>query len=96
MDVKMKGYTRKHILRESIGRKLPGRLLRAQKRGFNVPLRTWLASGTENVITARGRACTKAGIFDGDALESVIQMHTNGGRDAGNALWAAAMLSYAI
>src|SRR3974377_95533 len=40
-DVKMEGYTRKSVLRNTIGKRLPPALLRAPKRGFSLPLREW-------------------------------------------------------
>ena len=45
--VKMRGLTRKSILRGTIGRQLPGPLLTAGKRGFDPPMEAWLAQDSE-------------------------------------------------
>lgn len=96
MDVKMKGYSRKHILRQTIGKQLPPGLLAAKKRGFNVPLRTWLAGDGGSVLEQRARKTTHAGLLSKEGVDAIIQRHASGGRDAGNAVWALGMLSYAL
>ncbi len=39
--VKMQGWERKSILRNTIGKKLPPNVLAAPKKGFGIPLREW-------------------------------------------------------
>ena len=40
-DVKLPGYNRKNLLKQTYGKKLPPSLLKAPKRSFSVPLREW-------------------------------------------------------
>ena len=41
MDVKLKGFKRKYILKHSMGNLLPDELLSARKRGFSMPENEW-------------------------------------------------------
>ena len=40
-DVKLPGYNRKNLLKQTYGRRLPPALVKAPKKSFSVPLREW-------------------------------------------------------
>jgi asparagine synthase (glutamine-hydrolysing) len=40
-DVKLPGYNRKNLLKQTYGKRLPPSLVKAPKKSFNVPLREW-------------------------------------------------------
>jgi asparagine synthase (glutamine-hydrolysing) len=96
MSVKLKGFTRKHVLRKTIGRRLPRSLLHQTKKGFGIPLRVWLRGETDGFLAARARRSAEAGLIDERTLETRIEEHQRGQRDASVILWTTAMLSYAI
>ncbi|MBL8202147.1 MAG: asparagine synthase (glutamine-hydrolyzing) [Chromatiales bacterium] len=91
-DVKLPGLTRKSVLRETVGRRLPPPLLRASKRGFVVPLRAWFRAGD---FTAPLIGATSAGgggtLSDWGispvAVRDIVNRHRGGEQDYGNLLW---------
>jgi asparagine synthase (glutamine-hydrolysing) len=86
LSVKMPGFTRKNVLRRTIGKKLPPPLLLARKRGFNPPMDGWF------VGEARDADLRVSGLFSGDGLSRVQQIGTGPGpSDAGR--WMLSMLS---
>ena len=46
MDVKLKGFKRKYILKQSMGDLLPDQFLAARKLGFRMPANDWYAEDT--------------------------------------------------
>ena len=84
--VKMKGYERKSVLRNTVGRKLPQELLRASKKGFTVPVREWFKEKTyENYLnnfSALSHYCASSAI-----LKQIIDANTNREKDYGNFIW---------
>lgn len=96
MDVKLKGYTRKHILRSTMGKMLPPELLSARKRGFVVPLRDWMRNGSASALSKRALYAAQQGVVRSSAVQRITEQHQQGNRDAANALWTLSMLSYAV
>ncbi len=96
MKVKMKGYTRKAVLRNTIGKRLPEELLRAPKRGFAVPLTEWMKNGTSGLVYTKARSIGATGVIDPIGIEKILTEVENNSQDSGNALWALAMISYSI
>lgn len=88
--VKMQGYQRKSILKNTIAQKLPKKLLLAKKRGFGVPVREWFKnkkkietlmknSGIENYVRE-------------EKLRGLIQENMEGKKDFGNLIWSLSIL----
>lgn len=86
--VKFPGMTRKYVLRRAMGSQLPRELLRAPKRGFNVPLREWFRGGSPvELLQAHAAAGALDACVDRAALGRVIEEHRAGRADRGNLLW---------
>ena len=64
--VKMRGLTRKSILRSTIGRQLPGPLLEASKRGFDPPMDAWLEQDSEGGWSELRRPSAASGLFSSE------------------------------
>jgi len=93
MSLKLKGMERKHILRASCGRLLPGQLLAAGKRGFNVPWSEWL--GGQNSLRDLDAAVgtlAQDGMVHAPALR---QIQADESRWAHDGYWSLAMLAMA-
>jgi len=84
-DVKLPGLTRKAVLRQTIGRKLPRALLAAGKRGFTPPLRTWFRQG-DLADGGVKRTVAMAGL-SGSVIEQILAEQRAGQRDHGDLLW---------
>ncbi len=94
MDVKMKGYTRKHILRATVGVKLPEQLLTAPKKGFALPLGEWFKNGAS--IETLALQAAKFDFIRKQGVEQLLAKQHSGGREAGNAIWTLGMLHEAL
>ena len=94
IKIKLKGYTRKFILRETIGKQLPEKLLTARKKGFTIPIRDWFQTDAGAKLEQRAMISAKSDIINKDIVNKIIDDHKNNKQDAGSALWTLAMLSY--
>ena len=84
-DVKMEGYQRKSILRNTTGKKLPPSLLRAPKRGFSVPLREWFK---EKTFEEKLRSLESSDFgLDKNCLKKIVEDNNSGKEDYGNLIW---------
>ena len=89
-NIKMRGYERKSILRDTIAKKLPEEVLKAPKKGFAIPLREWFKGDSFN-----GRLSNidsgSLGINAG-AAERIMQDNRAGKKDYGNFIWMLVLL----
>lgn len=84
--VKMEGYERKSILKNTVGKKLPPALLNLSKKGFSVPLRHWFKERELNDLL-------NMNIFqNSELLKEVIELNKNGTNDYGNFIWSCLVL----
>jgi asparagine synthase (glutamine-hydrolysing) len=84
--VKMQGYERKTVLRNTIARELPDALLHAPKKGFAVPLGHWFR-GDDFIRRTEDLARSNRSGIDGAALAKVVERNRTGQEDLGNLLW---------
>jgi len=84
-EVKLPGSTRKSVLRNTVGKKLPPSLLKASKKGFVTPLREWYKEKEFNhklsslYIDDWG--------FNQNVIKSIVQNNNSGTVDNGNFIW---------
>ena len=86
--VKLRRWETKHLLRRTMRGVLPEGVLRQPKRGFPVPLDTWLRGPFRPVVDeyVLGDRAVRRGIFAPDALHRLVHEH-DGGLRHGNRLW---------
>ncbi len=89
MRVKMPGFKRKHVLKETIGRELPEYLIGRRKRGFVVPVRYWFMTG--EYIREKDRLLELPFIRK-EIMQKIIMDNRSGARDYGNFLFMMVML----
>jgi asparagine synthase (glutamine-hydrolysing) len=87
-NLKLKGSTTKHILKESARGLLPDSIIDRKKHGFGVPLGAWLRKDIQPVrdILLSQTARTR-GLMDMTVVERLISEHANGQRDHNRQLW---------
>ena len=86
---KLKGLKTKYLLKKVAAGVLPASILKQPKRGFSVPLDTWmrgaLAPYMQEILTDPG---TRArGYFRAEAVDRMIRAHLAGERQFGRDLW---------
>jgi len=91
-NIKSKKYTNKLVLRNAVASQLlPNDLLRAPKRGFNVPLRDWFM---EKNLDERIRKIllNGNGVGSPQEIESILDRNKKGTLDAGSFIWMLLLL----
>jgi len=88
--LKLRGWTTKRVLRESMKGLLPEAILSRPKMGFPVPIGTWFRGAYRSVIeeyVLSDRALNR-GIFSPDFVRQLVNRHQNGGENHDERLWA--------
>ncbi|MFH1004539.1 MAG: asparagine synthase (glutamine-hydrolyzing) [Bacteroidota bacterium] len=84
-DIKIEGYTRKSVLRNTIGKKLPSSLLNAPKRGFSIPLREWFK---DKAFEQKLQSLHTSDFgLDPKLVKQFVDRNNSGKEDLGNFLW---------
>jgi len=93
--LRMRGLTTKYLLRQAMQERLPTAVLRGKKRGFNVPMPSWLAGDlhdfTRDVLSPS--RLRQQGLFDPGAVRRLIDEHVARRVDHSRALWTLLVLS---
>ncbi len=96
MNTRLKGFTRKYILRKAMESRLPAELFRAPKRGFVLPIRNWYRNGQDAELRRRIQTVASSGLVRSSAIPGLIASHQRGDRNSAQALWTLGMVSTAI
>ncbi len=88
--LKLRGWTTKYVLRESMKGLLPEAILSRAKMGFPVPIGSWFRGVYSSVLDdyVLGERSLSRGIFSPDFLRSLVSRHQTGGEDHSERLWA--------
>jgi asparagine synthase (glutamine-hydrolysing) len=88
-SLKLKRDTSKYILKKAVRGLLPDSIIDRKKHGFGVPVGAWLrgylADYGRSVLL--GERATRRGIFNAEAVRQMVDEHTSGRSDLGQALW---------
>ena len=93
-DYKLRGDTRKYLLKRVAEKYLPAAIVHRQKQGFVMPLSEWLAAGLAPLL----EECLGPGgldrrnLFRSGALARLLQEQRQGRRQHGTRLWALLVL----
>lgn len=91
-DVKMQGWERKSVLRNTIGKKLPDEILNAPKKGFGIPIRDWFKE--RSFETELNSNLKKADdLLDKSIIEKIISDNNNKVKDNGDFIWTMMMFN---
>ena len=88
--LKLRGWTTKYVLRESMKGILPKTILSRPKMGFPVPIGAWFRGAYASVVdeyVLSDRSISR-GIFDADFVRQLVRRHQSGGEDHSERLWA--------
>jgi asparagine synthase (glutamine-hydrolysing) len=92
--LKLRGLTRKFVLKELARRRLPATIVDRKKHGFAVPIgglmRTHFRERCRDTLLSRANPV--ADWFERSAVEALLAEHLAGRRDHGKKLWALYML----
>jgi asparagine synthase (glutamine-hydrolysing) len=80
LDMKLRGYTTKHVLRAAMQGKLPAEILSRKKMGFPVPFGGWMRGAHAAVLRdfVLGPRARARDVFDMAAIERIVAEHQAG------------------
>ena len=87
--LKIRGLKQKRLLRELMRGKLPESVLTRKKTGFDIPTHDWFRGTLRGLLaeTLSREAITATGIFDADAIQTLIRDHMERRVNVGYHLW---------
>jgi asparagine synthase (glutamine-hydrolysing) len=86
---KVRGFSKKRLLRKSVEQLLPHEVVHGKKRGFSIPAAAWLRGELEPFAreTLSPETLKRQGFFDPAAVTRVIDQHVSGQEDLSRQLW---------
>jgi asparagine synthase (glutamine-hydrolysing) len=93
--LRLRGLTTKYLLRRAMAGRLPERIVRGRKRGFNVPMSAWLAGELSEFTrdTLAPERLRRQGLLDPVAVTRMVDEHMSRRADRSHALWALLVLT---
>jgi asparagine synthase (glutamine-hydrolysing) len=94
LQYKIRGNQTKHLLKKALLRHLPADLVYRPKRGFGVPVAQWLRGPLRSWVyeMVNEDALVSRLSLDRTRLNTIVDLHMSGARDAHPILWAVLML----
>ncbi len=88
--MKLRGWTTKYILRESMKGLLPEAILKRRKMGFPVPVGAWFRGRYREVLDeyVLSERATSRGIFDAQFVRRLVAEHERGAGNHSERLWS--------
>lgn len=89
-ELKLNGNTTKYILKKVAERYLPHDVIYRPKAGFGAPVRTWITNDLRDFVSERlsKERVEERGIFDYQALSTLIQRNIHNQIDVSYPIWA--------
>ncbi len=88
-DMKLRRFSKKYVLKRALRQHVPEAVLRAKKRGFNVPVPAWLRGELREMVAdvLSPSALRRLGFFDPGYVASLIAEHSAMRVDHSRPLW---------
>ena len=93
---KVRGFSKKRLLRKAMAPLLPQEIVRGKKRGFSIPAAAWLRGELEPLAreVLSPAALRNQGFFRPETVARLIDVHVAGREDTSRQLWA--LLSFSL
>jgi asparagine synthase (glutamine-hydrolysing) len=89
-EYKIRGMSKKHLLRRVASRLLPREIVEREKRGFSVPLAFWLREELRGLVREQlaPERVARLGYFDPHCVTALVEEHMSGKANHENRIWA--------
>ncbi len=89
VQLKLKGFTSKYILKEAIRNLLPREIVHRDKMGFGVPIGEWFRQELKGYVQEilLHKRCISRGYFKKETVQQLLDEHISGKIDHGYRLW---------
>jgi asparagine synthase (glutamine-hydrolysing) len=93
--MRLRGLETKHVLRQMMRDRLPSAVLYGKKRGFNVPMPTWIAGSLRDFAydTLASSELVRSGLVDATAAHRLLDEHQARAADHSRPIWTLLMLA---
>ncbi len=90
MKMKFRNLTRKYILKKMLENKLPNKIIHRKKKGFGIPLTSWINNELKDEIThtLSKKKIDDEGIFNSSYTEKILKEHQNNKKDNRKQIWS--------
>ena len=87
--LKMRGLTRKYLLRRLMHGRIPEPIISRPKKGFGVPLDSWLRRSLAPLVREYldPERVRREGVFATEAVQNLVETHLSGRANRGHELW---------
>jgi asparagine synthase (glutamine-hydrolysing) len=88
--LKLRGWTTKYVLRQSMKGVLPAAILDRPKMGFPVPLGKWFRGAYSSVLDeyVLGSRARERGLFNAEFVRALVEQHKRGEANHSERLWS--------
>lgn len=88
-SLKLRGWQKKYLLKKVMSSKLPVHVLQGKKKGFNVPIPSWLLGDLRDLVhaTLTPERIRHTGLWDPSAVARIISEHESRQRDWSRNIW---------
>ena len=87
--MKVRGFSKKRLLRQALAPLLPKEIVQGRKQGFSIPLAAWLRGPLEpfaREVLAPG-ALERQGLLEPAAVTPILERHCSGQEDLSRQIW---------
>lgn len=94
VNLKLRGFQRKYLLKKACADVLPRAILTRNKRGFQIPVATWLRGQLRPLVEELlgEDFLRRQGIFHAPAVRHMVEEHVSGRKDLRKPLWTLLVL----
>ena len=91
--LKLRGLTRKYLLRRAVNDLLPASIIRRRKRGFSIPLAVWLNGDLRSLVAEylNETRLRRDGIFAPSQVATLVNEHQRRVRNNAKSIWTILM-----
>lgn len=88
-NLKMKRFKTKYLLRETMKGKLPNSIIKKKKKGFGIPMSSWINNGLKDQInhTLSPQKIREQGIFEPKYVRNILEDHFRGKNNNYKLIW---------
>jgi len=91
--LKLRGLTRKYLLRKAVGDLLPRGIVTRRKRGFSIPVASWLNDELRGLVRdyLNESRLRREGVFNPPAVTALVDEHERRRRNNAKMIWTILM-----
>jgi asparagine synthase (glutamine-hydrolysing) len=93
--LKVRGLSKKRLLRDAVATLLPREIVRGRKQGFSIPAAAWLRGDLEPFAreTLSPQRVRDQGVFEPETVTAILDRHTSRKEDLSRQIWGLLMFS---